>query len=374
MKAQAVVDQVADRIDVASQGGTATSGIAGVVVDPARRTVKLYWHGDPTAAVSREISAAGALGVSVTVTQAPYTRNQLLDETKRLAGLNAAQPASAGARVVSVAPMPDGSGLDVGMSGVPANVSAEQARQHVPYLSSTALSLTVTGNVSPVPGSRQADTPPYWGGALITQGSGACSSGFGVAGNNGAATYILTAAHCGPGTWSTGAGVAMGSTIQGVDWTHDAELILTNAGNLVYDGGSIAGGTQFSKYVVGASPSRVGDWVCTSGAFSGAVCNIQVVKTDEAISVGGHPMTLVRAEQSNHVAPIGNGDSGGPVFSLANSNVDDVARGTITAYDTATIVPCQGVPSGNGRSCGWRMWFPDITYQANSLFFHVNVR
>jgi hypothetical protein len=40
----------------------------------------------------------------------------------------------------------------------------------------------------------------------------------------------------------------------------------------------------------------------------------------------------------------------------------------------ARIVPCQGVPAGNGRSCGWRMWFPDITYQANSLFFHVNVR
>jgi hypothetical protein len=160
-------------------------------------------------------------------------------------------------------------------------VSAEQARQHVPYLSSTALPLTVTGNVSPAPGSRQADTPPYWGGALIGQANTGCSSGFGVTGNNGAATYILTAAHCGPGTWYTGAGVAMGSTFPaGIDWTHDAELILTDAGagNHVYDGGSIAGGTQFCKYVVGASASHTGDWVCTSGAFSGAVCYIQVVR------------------------------------------------------------------------------------------------
>jgi hypothetical protein len=84
-------------------------------------------------------------------------------------------------------------------------------------------------------------------------------------------------------------------------------------------------------------------------------------------------MTLVRAEQVNHVAPIGNGDSGGPVFSLVNNNVDDVARGTITAYDSTTIAPCQGVPAGNGRSCGWRMWYPDITYRANSIGFHVNV-
>jgi hypothetical protein len=114
--------------------------------------------------------------------------------------------------------------------------------------------------------------------------------------------------------------------------------------------------------------------VCTSGAFSGAVCYIQVVRTDEAVTVDGHPMTLVRAEQVNHVAPIGNGDCGGPVFSLVNNNVDDVARGTITAYDSTTIAPCQGVPAGNGRSCGWRMWYPDITYQANSIGFHVNVR
>jgi hypothetical protein len=373
MKNQAAVDKVADLIEAASTETSATAGIAGLVVDPANRAINLYWHGDLPAAVSQQVSAAGATGIGVHVTQAPYTRSQLLSETQRLAALSTAQSTSKGAHVVSVSPMPDGSGLDVGMSGVPANVSAAQASQLVPYLAST-VRFTVAGDVSPVADTRQADTPPFWGGALIVQGNTACSTGFGVTGNNGAATYILTAAHCGEGAWTTGAGDAVGNTIPaGVDWGHDGELILTSAGSGVYDGDSIAGGNQFFKTVVGASASHVGDSLCTSGSFSGAVCGITVVRINEALTVDGHAMTLVRAEQGGHVGASGNGDSGGPVFSLANNNANDVARGTLTAHDSNTNVPCQGVPTDANRTCGWRFWYPDITLQANAIGFHVNV-
>jgi hypothetical protein len=365
MKNQVVVDRVADRISSAAPD-TEAGGFAGVVVDPAHHALTVYWHGPLPAAVSREVTNAREGGVGVTVASAPYTRTQLLREAERLVAAQLAVSAPGRVRVVTAAPRPDGSGVTVGASG-PLSGSAT-----VPGLTSS-VALTVEPAAAPVPATRQADTPPYYGGAFIRQANGSCTSGFGVTGNNGAATYILTAAHCGQGTWSTGANVVIGSTIPGVDFAHDGELILTSAGSAVYDGASIAGGDQFYKWVAGASTSHTGDFVCTSGAQSGAICNIRIANTGESFPFNGHQVNgMVRAEQQNHTDAAGNGDSGGPTFSLTAGAVSDIARGTISAYDGNQIVPCAGVPSGFGRQCSWRIWYPDIMLAMNGLGVHIN--
>jgi hypothetical protein len=188
---------------------------------------------------------------------------------------------------------------------------------------------------------------------------------------------MLTAAHCGEGTWSTGGGTIIGDTIPTRDVSRDAELILTPVSGHIYTGGSFQDEAQSSRAVVGASVNRTGDFVCTSGSFSGEICTVQVAGTGETVSVRdfGVVRDLVRAQSTVDAAVGGNGDSGGPVFSLSGSNA--VARGTMTAMPLGSdIRPCKGVPSGadddpNARHCSRQSWYPDIIAQFNSLGVHI---
>lgn len=208
----------------------------------------------------------------------------------------------------------------------------------------------------------------------------ACSNAFAVTGNNAASNYLLTAAHCGEGLWTAGDGTIIGNTIPTRDVSRDAELIATPAAGHVYTGGSIQGeAPQSSRSVVGASSNRAGDLVCTSGSYSGEICNTLVVRTGETVSFDGFAVVrdLVRAQSQVNQAVAGNGDSGGPVFSLSGANA--VARGTITGIPLGNdLRPCKGVPGGaaddpNARHCSWQLWYPDIITQFSSLGVHIMV-
>lgn len=106
---------------------------------------------------------------------------------------------------MQVSPRPDGTGLDVGLHGLPADLTPQQARQLVPALDSAVpLSVTTTGGVSFT--TRLYDSPPFRGGSFVYRraNDNACTSAFGVTGLNGTATYLLSAAHCGEGTQGSG--------------------------------------------------------------------------------------------------------------------------------------------------------------------------
>jgi hypothetical protein len=370
MRAQVAVDQVADRI-VAAARDDGKSGISGVVVDPGNHALTVYWHGQVNLEVSREILAGAAGGVRVAVVPAPYRLSELRGEAERLMALE--RSASGGsAHLVSVSPKPDGTGLDLGLSGLPAGTGAVGARQLVPYLATSRVAFTVSGDRPLTMDSRQDDWAPYWGGGVITQPDRACTTGWGMTANNSSATFILTAAHCGYGTWRDGGGEIMGDVV-GIDWTDDGQVIATSAAGAIFDGDSIVGPNQFSKSVAGFSSNYVGDWVCTSGARTGAVCGTRIVRVFELRTYSGWQMVLNRAEQQDHIAPAGSGDSGGPVFGLTADASRVIARGTHTAHDHATNVACLGVPSGPRRTCGWRVFFPNITQQMAALNVHVTV-
>jgi hypothetical protein len=147
--------------------------------------------------------------------------------------------------------------------------------------------------------SRYFDNASFLGGALIQNGGIACSSGFGVTGNNGAGTYLMTAAHCGEGTWTTGTvraadgtllTVTIGNTISaGRNTGRDVELILSPAGHGIYWGASINPPTSAgSNTYVNASGNTMnlpGAVICQSGAFSGTLCNAQIASVNNTITV-----------------------------------------------------------------------------------------
>ncbi|MGA5700129.1 hypothetical protein [Peterkaempfera bronchialis] len=375
---QSALDQAADRIRAVADSLAPArdgSGFAGDRVDVAGNAVTLYWHGTVPAKVRSAVTDARRAGITVTVESAAYTFDQLLAETDRLVR----EVRAVGDRAItSAGPRPDGNGVQVSVAPAPAGFAA-QSLQQVDAELTRSVALDVTTGEAPRAASRLADSAPFWGSAYadIYSGStyqGSCTTGFGVAGNNGAARYLLTAAHCGGGQWRTALGTVIGSVIPTQDLSHDAELILTDAGNGIYEGASIQVQDTYSgRLVTSASTSHVGDSICHGGAFTGSICGYVVAGVGQSFTIGGFGAVkdMVQAEAPNHVSGLGNGDSGGPVYTI-NSSGYGVARGTVSAYSgvASEEVDCPGVPTGGGRHCSWKWWYPDVTKQLAGVGVH----
>jgi hypothetical protein len=372
---QQKLDATADGIRDAG-GPDDQSGFAGDSVDTAAGTLTVYWHDQVPESVATQIDTARRAGVTVNLRTAKYSHHTLQKEADRLVG----RTTTVG-QVVTAGPAPDGSGVEIG-------VAPAAGRGHaIPNLQGTA-DAELGGNVDlitsiqnpPSLSWRGDDQVPYWGGALIQRDSGgACTSGFGVRGINGAASYIMTAAHCGDGRWRDGAGDLLGDTLSNTTKEYDGMLILTDAGDAVYEGESFADkDTNTGRTIRSSSSNHVGDSVCTGGSFSGTACGWSVKALDQSLRPIGYPVTirgLVQAEAGNRVAGTGNGDSGGPVYTQ-NGN-EGVARGIISLRSDvdSEIVPCNGVPSGpradhDSRQCSWRWWYADI----NGLLSRLSVQ
>ena len=221
----------------------------------------------------------------------------------------------------------DGSGIVLNTEG-----DVEDAKRKIPNVGA---SVTVKHKKNPKQTSRLADTPAWYGGARIRNwqlGAG-CTSGFGVRDYYGS-RFILTAGHCGGagndwynGDWSRYIGKPYG-------WhtAYDIMLIQTSAGGWIYDGG--VGTNEFTKDVVGAGQVFMGEWLCTSGSVSGAVCGYLV--NNFTFSYCGYAATgawncfydLSTAPQKDGMVGVRSGDSGGPVFNLSGPNV--IAKGVIS--------------------------------------------
>lgn len=337
MKVQTRLDEKAERIVA-----TRDDSFAGIAVAPERNALTVYWKGTPSADATAAMEKARSDGDTVDLQPAEYSEAELMAEGNKIAEQDG---------VTAVAPKVDGSGLLVSM--LPGAL---------PLLFTP---VPITTDVSePVAASRLDDSSPYWGGArwrLV--GSGQCSSGFAISING--AKKMLSAGHCGDNgqTAADGGGQIMG-TIAGDNNSRDRLYINTNSAGRIYNGG--VGSGEFSNPVIGASRSFVGDFVCSSGSYSGTRCNNRVVATNQTINIGYLVFETVRAEQQNREAAVGNGDSGGSVFSVPSDNTKVIAKGTNTAIDLQTVRPCTGVPTGAGRQCAWRFWYADAQLSLNA--------
>src|SRR6266542_1391038 len=294
---QEVLDRAAARVRAAAGAG---SGYAGLRVDVIGHTLTVYWKGQPTAALTRN-----------------------------------------GDRVISIAAFADGSGIRVGVQRAAGPRAALAGG--LPHLQQAVRTGAVTVfEQQPAPTfSREADSPPHWAGALLFLGQfgRACSSGFAVQ-DRGGQPFILSAAHCGsPGdAVTTGDDNPIGK-VESVNNAYDTLVISANSDGRVYDGPGVFQPGQFSKPVLSAAHSNVGDILCTSGSTIGAVCGLRVDNVDmldcSVSFLGCVHVDSALSILDNPPFAAGDGDIGGPVFALTHDDQADQARGVIHgAYGT----------------------------------------
>ncbi|MEU7909253.1 hypothetical protein [Actinoplanes sp. NPDC049118] len=312
-------------------------GYAGIVAAPHTRTLKVFWHGEPPAAVAAAVGAARR-GVPVQVLPAAYSRAALQRAVRRLV----ADPA-----VTVASPNPDGSGVTVRVTGTAA-------------LSAAAAGVPVTVEHGPAPvltAGKQDDESPYYGGARWRRdGTGGCSTGFAV--RHGGVGKLLSAGHCAANGQSAedGGGDTMGPVGNDVNARDTLMIRATSAGHIYvgdYD-------STTTRAVGGFSGSFPGNLVCRSSSYSNETCRILVTRIDQTLHAGGYTIfPIVEAEQLEHAAAAGAGDSGGSVFAYRSTDAKVTAFGTVTGGDVGnTAVPCTGITGT--RVCAWRLYYVDI--------------
>ena len=349
MATQDKLHKIADRFDRGN-------GFGGLSVDAGSKTLNVYWKGKAPAKVTAAAAVAKAQGLVVKIHPAKYSQAELKAEAARML--------KAGAPIQSIAAKHDGSGLAIKQA---AGFSAKAAVQ-------SAVPVEVQAGDVELAASRLVDTSPFKGGAYIQNTTpdgaiqGGCTSGFAVVDNTTGADKLLTAAHCGQsGSYYTNAAGDFIGSVEGRAVASDSEILGATGQARVWIGDSIENEqNQVALDVAGSSASIVGDWLCDSGAYSGTICQIQVVNVGLTVCLGsfGCVNNAVEAVHRGGFSAGGNGDSGGPVFSVQADNTL-VARGTLTAISVAPadIRPCSGVPERNGRKCSQRIIFPDVTAQ-----------
>jgi len=363
-------------------GQSSASGFAGVIAAPDEHALVVYWHGG----LSPEARAVLAQSsVPVTVRPAPHTASEVQAEAERVvAGIKR----TPGTIVTSVAVPPDGTSVTVTISGTQADVAGVRRQ-----LGATTVPLTiVTGGQpdqelsgGPPPRSRWND--PSAGGAAMAP---SCTLGFTIYRNQ--QHQMLTALHCFPkGSGSDrytindkgGQGSKFGTlaSVPAVNRgiTVDAAAIKPVAGTefrgYVWRGvnGDATGRGQSKMRVSGAAVPQVGNYVCTSGARSGEICNIKVTERfDSYIAEGPDGKTLYgpgwQALAPSGTSAAGRGDSGGPVYLDNQREPGSGPSGGVTAVgiiSAGTVrKPCKGV---QGRFCFRSLTFVGIDDALHAL-------
>jgi hypothetical protein len=377
IEAQSRVDDAADIVLDAVESAPDTAageGFAGVVVSPDHGELDLYWKGVPPEAVTDAIVRATTVtGIRIAARPAALTRHHLMARAHALVTDDRTLPPRAAPladRIHRVAVLPEGTGLDVGVTrpaGFDADGVARWSRQARRTLEATLRVPVhlVVDDAPPTQFGRMADSSPWLGGARIV-GGGHCSSGFGVRGvEAGSSTPfgLLTAAHCrgdSDGLFRNGDRTQVVGPDDGGDLPLDSRLVpVDEAGARIYTGG-VGGTAEFTRPVRRSGRNVKGDEVCTSGAATGARCDLVVVNVDTFYRpAGSSSYSRVEAMSRRHRgrlarlgldeaaseswvtimpdAPLadpgtdvaaGRGDSGGPVFALTNDGGVE-ARGTI---------------------------------------------
>ncbi|RFU36636.1 hypothetical protein DZF91_37145 [Actinomadura logoneensis] len=314
---------------------TGQGGFAGVVLQPD--SVQLWWKGKLSAAVSKAVGDARGTA-PVEVKPARYSQAEL---KAAAAGLLAAMKKDPAYPISQVSGSLTGDGL-VLTTKDKGKALAAQAR--------TAVGVPVSyvdGGVAGLNGRYNDSAPYYAGGAILNDDNHAlCTAGWPVTDGRGN-SYVLTAGHCGRvgggwhnGSWTTaGTGLWIGWAVQ-ENVGHDLLLIDAPVKARMWDGSSAG---DFTKGVVGWDWAYANEWVCQSGAASGAVCGIQNTTNftyggwyRDAYGNTEYYSDLVVARRADGGQASLDGDSGGPVFSLSG-DYDVVAKGTITAHSGSTL-------------------------------------
>ncbi|MFG2606608.1 trypsin-like peptidase domain-containing protein [Streptomyces sp. NPDC048514] len=359
------------------------SRFGSVVINHGERRLDVYWKGEPSNAVVSILAAAGEHGVRSAVRQSDYTQAELREASSRLVR----DVTASASPVVSVGPLPDASGLSVGVSG-----SAQQAGE-IPALRELTVPVTIQADqqtATPTAGTqlsadtdRWTDVTPLNGGDHINYPATnhGCSAAFnlnGPATPSGRPDKVLTAAHC---FWNedkhdfdlTQRAVKIGGSpadaqIESIDKDHDLAVLRLNTHDTVTNkiwADIPTLNTHPTKSVSGTAGSVPNEYVCTNGAYSGIICGIRVIETGQTVYNGTWwTYDQVKAWQDDYSAAAGTGDSGGGII---QSNFEKaVAKGTLSTYllDPAhkiALENCPGMHSPSTRVCSSLIWYTPVT-------------
>jgi hypothetical protein len=210
-----------------------------------------------------------------------------------------------------------------------------------PAESDTSSQASVTPDAGQGAGQR-----PFAGGDEIRGPSPFCTGGFGVVGNASGTPFMLTAGHCGRGTWSTPA-TTMGPT-SSLYFRNPAEddFQTIRVGSKV--SGNIIGkvnGASKQYPVVGEDIPAIGARITVDGALTGEK-NFELVVANDARQYVHNP-NGPNYYAAHQVVVVGappvcqGGDSGGPMF-LRTSKGNVKAVATVVAYFPTTLDRCTG--------------------------------
>ena len=347
MAAQAPLLSAANRIKSSDSTGTRLGGIR-LQVD--KHVIELWWKGEPTPELRKEIDAQEKRGLKIVLQTSQYSQRELIQSARGIISKAKDYPG-----LISAGPLVDGSGLEIGVTDME-RAAALKFTLPVRAVARKAIALLF---------SRGNDTPPWWAGAVTraaVPNAGTCSTGFAM--TQGSTHGLLTAEHCACGgnvVFNNGAGAPIGPAQASANNNlfTDSLFVVANSGADTYDGGVGIG--EFFKPVVGEQSNVVGMLTCTSGAATGVHCGVRIDSVNQAFSgIQGECPTfpfiegISIATQVDGTVATGAGDSGGPVFTLAQDPSTVNAAGMMFAAMTPT--QCQNF----GTTCFNQVLFEDI--------------
>ncbi|MFB6841300.1 DNRLRE domain-containing protein [Streptomyces sp. NPDC056361] len=311
------------------------NGFVGTVHDADALSVVLLWHGD-SAQRTQIAQEAAARGITLTVEQRNHDVAQLDGATD--ATLAQAEAGTwAGFQIAYIAGVTaDFDGIEV--HGTYTNTAASLAASE-PGEGGTGESGTSTGTAPLSPGeingvpvkiitdtqaetaaTRSNDFSPFNAGGLMfspRQGS-ICSTGFSIKISGKA--YVTTARHCTAQDYRAFDGRATYG--RGVRNAGGGSRVLSAKGSALMFDGAWNNRSGYNKRVVGYDDLGIGDKVCTSGGNTGVHCNIKVdkmrVRFDDRTGMGAFD-TIHGTQMSSNQIAVMQGDSGGPVLTLAGN-------------------------------------------------------
>jgi hypothetical protein len=345
------------------QPGYATSGYIGSIDDLPHKATTLLWSG-PSSPFLQEVIAHGAQeGIKVSVRHRTYSARQL-----QTAALTAWHQGGTGqlsgfavSSVVIVSPDYDGITVNGTYTKTTGGLSASQVRTLPSTIAGVPARLQ-PGRPATLTGSRDTDTAPFNAGGYMSGNGAFCSSGFAI--NYAGATHTTTAQHCNQTPWHGRSSTNVYGTTVATSGT------ASGRGSPSSFDGPYTSGT--SSKIIGYEDLGVNDLVCTEGGNSGAHCNVKVTNTSVLWWDGFTLFQVIEAYQqtSGQIADI-QGDSGGPVISLAKtSSGQERAAGMIQGYNDNGMTGaknCGAVHDLGSNVCSRDVVFSSMRTFVNSL-------
>jgi hypothetical protein len=355
------------------KGKAKGSDFAGVSIDPDTGKVNLF-RKDKSKGTGLDSVPAG---VSVDVHAAKFSRKEMLDAAAQITQDSQAFGQAQHLGIAAVGPSIDGSGVDVAVVATDATDLAKASKAlHGKYgaiVGDVTESKTKTSDSDLFfTGFRFNDYAPWYGGDRIANSSLSCSTGF-------AATYnglpaMLTASHCGGvgtsfwnGPTTSGGWNFMGNVTYSNSGTDVASIQVSSYSTYINVGSNPQAPTQLN--ITGWASPVVGQYLCQSGSFTGEVCGLRVVDTNQYVCTSWVLWWCTSyqgpiADVINYLGPsaysAGHGDSGGPVYLRMGSY--GIAEGLVHAVlspNAAAAYPAYGgdtlgcpSPEGWSNRCG----------------------